>query len=450
MKRFALTDRQIAAVRSTTTATQLTDGAGLYLKLQWGPDGQPSGKGHQWRFDYTRPTTGKRNTLSLGAYPTVTLAMAREGAQAARTQVAQGVDPGAAKDAAQAEQRAAVAVVAVAQQRAAQGLAAAGSLQGVCQDYHARNVGNREWTALHAQQWIAMLDRHVFRANPAVSAKPIGTITPADVLALISPLESKGMDPSARCVRKYLTQVFDYAMVLELCKGNPAYAVRSIAKKNVVLGHNAAVTTAAELAAVLRSINAWATPVTRAALQVQVACFQRPGNTASMRWEHLDLDAATWTIPAAEMKGKRVRKEQGAAHVVPLPRQVVALLRSLQPLTQASGWVFESPQKPGHPITNDTMTLALGAMGLRGKQSAHGFRATARTMLREACKVNAEVIECHLAHTGATVGLDGTMRIDALGSAYNRATHLDERKVMAQQWADYLDSLTAPALKLVA
>lgn len=456
-KRFALTDRQIAAVRAADKRTQLTDGQGLYLKLQWAPAGQPAGNGHQWRFDYTRPTTGKRNTLSLGAYPAVTLSQARERAQEARTQVAQGVDPGEAKERAQRAQEAAAVAVVEARERAGRGLAPAGTLQGVCEDYHGRNLRTGRWTALHAEQWLAMLERHVFRAHPAVALRPVQDVRPADVLAILEPLEAAAMGPSAAAVRKYLTQAFNFAMVVmpDTCRGNPAYAVRSVVKADTGRGHNAAVVTEGALRAVLALITEWPTPVTRAALLVQATCFQRPGNTAGMRWENLDLDAATWTIPASEMKGRQDRKANGSDHVVPLPRQVVELLRTLQPLTGASGWVFESPQVAGQPISNDTMTLALGAMGLRGTQSAHGFRATARTMLRERLHVNSEVIEAHLAHIGATVGLDGSMRVDALGAAYNRATHLQERRVMAQQWADYLDTLVTPAapavpLRLVA
>lgn len=441
-KRFALTDRQLATVRATDKRTQLTDGQGLYLKLQW-VNGQPAGNGHQWRFDYTRPTTGKRNTLSLGAYPAVTLAQARERAQEARAQVAQGIDPGEVKERAQAAQKAAAAAAAQAQERAGRGLAPAGTLRGVCEDYHGRNVRTGKWTALHAEQWLSMLERHVFRAHPAIAGKPVEEVRPADVLAILEPIEAAGMGPSAAAVRKYLTQVFNFAMVVmpDICRGNPAHAVRAVVKSDAGRGHNAAVVTEADLRRVLDAIQAWPTPITRAALWVQVTCFQRPGNTATMRWAHLDLDAALWVIPAAEMKGDRTRKTRGADHAVPLPRQIVALLRGLQPLSSESGWVFESPAIPGRPITNDTMTLALGAMGLRGTQSAHGFRATARTMLRERLGVNSEVIEAHLAHIGATVGLDGTMRIDALGGAYNRATHLDERRSMAQRWADYLDAL---------
>jgi integrase len=103
--------------------------------------------------------------------------------------------------------------------------------------------------------------------------------------------------------------------------------------------------------------------------------------------------------------------------------------------------VFESPNNPGLPITNDTLTNALRNMGFGEKQTAHGFRATARTMLPEQLGVQPQYVEAQLAHVGGNQDADGVIRHDALGAAYNRATFLDQRKVVVQQWADYLDQL---------
>jgi integrase len=445
--RRELDDKSIRAVRATDKRTQLTDGAGLYLKLQWGPDGQPSGRGHQWRLDYTRPAGavngkgepagGKRNTLSLGAYPTVSLAQAREAAEAVRVQVAQGIDPGSAKTAVAAAQEAAERAADEARTRAAQGLAKAGTLQGVAQDLHAHKLGNGDWTAQNAAQWLGMLTRYAF---PVIGTMAIAAVTPKDILACVQPLEKAGMIPSSRCVRKFLSQVFRYAMVLQLCPGDPAYAIRDVVKQRVTAGHNPAATNPVELTRVLRAILAWPTVVTRAALQVQAALFQRPGDTRSMRWADVDLDAGVWVI-TPEDHTKIANSLGGAPHTVPLPRQIVDLLRSLHPLTGGSEWVFESPMKPAHPITNDTLTNALRNMGLGAVQTAHGFRATARTMLPEQLGAQAQHVEMQLAHSNGMQTTDGRMLHDPLGKAYNRATWVAERRVMLQQWADYLDSL---------
>jgi integrase len=453
MKRFALTDQQVKNITPTKAkgVTQLTDGQGLYLKLQWAPDGQPSGRGHQWRFDYTRPTNSKRNTLSLGAYPAITLALARDGAAKARSLVAQGTDPGAVKEASQEAQKAADLVVKVERERADEGLAAAGTLQGVAEDCHGRRLRTGKWTALHAGQWLGMMKRHVFAAWPAISRKPIGDVTAADVLAIVEPLEVARMRATADCVRKYLTQVFNYAMIHKLCQGNPAYAARAEIIHTGTLGNNPAATRPETLRPVLLAIQAWPTVVTRAALQMQAMLFQRPADTCGMRWADVDLDAGVWTIQAGP-RTKLHKSLGGAPHVVPLSRQAVALLRTLHPLTGSSEWVFESPNKPRHPITNDTLTNALRNMGFGDVQTAHGFRATARTMIDERLGMPASHIEAHLAHSGGMQKVDGSIARDPLSRAYNRATWLDQRVVMVQAWADYLETLVSGAavLKLAA
>lgn len=429
MKRNALTDRQVATVKPTAGVTQLTDGQGLYLKLQWA-EGKPAGKGHQWRFDYTRPTTGKRNTLSLGAYPLTTLQKAREEAEKARKLVAEGVDPGAVKDELKAQQAVAVQAQVVDIERKAKGLAPAGTLLGVAENFHADKLATKDWTELHAEQWLGM----VRRCLPAqVALMPIADVKPVHILAdVVRPLEKAGKIATSRTVRKYLTQVFDYAEVLELRTGNPARAVRSQVAQNVShqLGNNPAATKPEQLKGVLLAIRAWSVPVTRAALQVQAALFQRPSDTCAMKWTDIDLNGAVWTIKAAP-RSKIAKSLKGEDHIVPLPRQVVALLRTLKPLTGHTPFVFYSPSETGRAITNDTLTNALRSMGLGDVQTAHGFRATARTMIRQYLRFDSDIIEAQLAHTSS----------EELGSAYDRAKWIEERAPMLQAWADYLDGL---------
>lgn len=427
-KRVApLTDAQVKNARAGK-ATQLTDGQGLYLKLFADRD-------HSWRFDFRSPVTGKRNTLVLGSYPAVGLKLAREKAQDARTLIAQGVDPAGQREAAKAEVKAVAQVVAVRDERTLKNFAPAGTLKGVCQDFHELHSGNGNWTELHADQWLSMMTRKVFDRFPAISAKPIGEVTPDEVLEIIQSIEQEKQIPTSRAVRKYLSTVFQYAERKGYSKGDAAHAIKPDTVRKFRGGNNPAVTTPKALAAILELIRQWPTLVTRVALMAQVALFQRPGNTCSMQWPHVDLDAGLWVIPADEMK-----MDTGEDHVVPLPTQLVAELRVLQKITGHSQWVFLSPQNTGGPITNDTLTNAMRSMGLGGKQTAHGFRATARTMLDEIHDVPMKFIEAQLAHA-AGIESNGGIKRDPLGRAYNRATHLDQRAAMIQKWADYLDSL---------
>lgn len=447
MKTQALRPQQLDAARATDTAAQLTDGAGLYLKLQW-VDGKRHPKGHSWRFNYTRPTTKARNTMVLGQYPGLSLADARAKAATLRAMVSQGVDPMEQR----AEEATAVAtaqaIVLADNTRTAKGFAPAGTLQGVCQDFHELQVSNGNWSIDHAAGWLSMFVRKVF-TNRALSSKAIGDVSPIEVRDLLAGIEQAGQVPTARALRKYLGNVWDYAISHGLAT---VCAPRVIAKQLTQRhkgGNNPAVTTGAELAPLLAAIRDYGNLVTRAALMVQVVCFQRPSDTCAMRWEHLDLDAGLWTIPAASddvnASTKLANSLSGHDHVSPLPRQLVAELRELQTLTGYQAWVFPSMhhQRDGQCIANDALSQALRDMGYKGQQTPHGLRATARTMIEEELDIRAVYIEAQLAHKAGIEGLSGAVKRDVLGTAYNRATHLEKRVAMIQRWADYLDALLA-------
>jgi integrase len=454
MKTNALRPQQLDAARSTDTnpktgkpITQLTDGAGLYLKLQW-IDGKRHPKGHSWRFDYTRPTTKARNTMVLGTYPGLSLADARAKAAELRGMVSNGVDP--------MERRAAATALAVAAQQAtaadaerdAKGFAPAGTLQGVAQDYHELQVSNGNWSDDHAAGWLSMFSRKVF-TNRALSLKPIADVTPIEVRDLLAGIEQSGQVPTARALRKYMGNVWDYAISHGLATVNAPKVIAQQLNRRHKGGNNPAVTTGEALAPVLRAIRDYEGQITRAALMVQVTCFQRPSDTCAMRWDQLDLDAGLWFIPAesddAGGTSKIATSLSGNDHVSPLPRQLVAELRALQTVTGWSEWVFPSysSQREGLPIANDALSQALRDMGFKGQQTPHGLRATARTMIEEVLDIRAVYIEAQLAHKAGVEGLSGGVKRDVLGTAYNRATHLDKRVAMIQKWADYLDSLLA-------
>lgn len=463
MKANALTDKQIQAAKpgdlnpkTGKPITQLTDGMGLYLKLFFDRD-----RGHSWRFDYTRPTNKLRNTLVFGTYPAMSLKEARQRATKAREQVACGIDPAEQRDSAKEAAEAAQRAIALADERKLRNLAPAGTFQGVCEDYHAQQVQNGNWTELHAAQWLAMFTRKVF-ADKALALKPFGQVTAVELKDLLAQIEAAGQVPTARALRKYLGNVYDYAIALGLATTCLPRVIAKQLKQRHKGGNNPAVTTPEALAPVLRLIRDYGNPIFRAALMLQVVCFQRPSDTAAARWADIDLEAGLWFIRAESEddagETKIGRSLNGHDHVSPLPRQMVAELRALREVTGNSEWVFPSmsAERRGLPINNDGLSQALRDMGLKGQQTPHGFRATARTMIEEQLDIRAKYIEAQLAHAAGIEGLDGGMRRDLLGAAYNRATHLEKRVHMVQAWADYLDSLlaaeavTAEPLKLAA
>ena len=172
-------------------------------------------------------------------------------------------------------------------------------------------------------------------------------------------------------------------------------------------------------------------PIVRTALQLAPLLYQRPGNLREMEWAELDLDAATWTIPSMKMKRTKQEKEQGEAHVVPLPTQAVALLRGLHPLTGHGRYVFHGERSHDRPISDNSVRSALYALGFGKEQTWHGFRASARTMLVDELNLDPLAIEANLAHAVK----------DSNGRSYNRTQYLKQRGAQIQQWADYLDKL---------
>ena len=178
--------------------------------------------------------------------------------------------------------------------------------------------------------------------------------------------------------------------------------------------------------------------LTRGALMLSALLFQRPGNIRAMRWSALDLDgdAPVWTIPSLEMKRSRYEKQNGRPHLVPLATQAVVILKDLYPLTGHGTYVFPSILGGGRPMSENTVNTALRRLGYdKYSATAHGFRAMARTLLVERLNVNPEAVEAQLAH-----GKSGP-----LGAAYDRAEFMSQRRLMMQQWADYLDRLRTDA-----
>jgi integrase len=173
--------------------------------------------------------------------------------------------------------------------------------------------------------------------------------------------------------------------------------------------------------------------VVRAALQLAALVFLRPGSELrEARWEEFDLEEGTWHVPAHRMKRQRAGKEDGPDHLVPLSRQAVAILRELYPSTGSGPVVFRGEKGADRPISENTLNAALDTMGFTSDQHrAHGFRASARTMLHERLGWDPVVVEAQLAHSVK----------DALGRAYNRTTFADQRREMLQAWADYCDQL---------
>lgn len=423
-----LSDKAIrAALKRAAEAgspVKLADGAGLRL------DCQPSGTGW-WRLRYR--FGGRQSMLSLGVYPDVPLALARQRRAEAHAQIAAGSDPSEARKAAKAAEVA--RTVARALHEAGEPLP--GTFEAVARAW-LETVHRSKVSAGHAARTETRFVQDVF---PWIGTRPIAELEAPELLAMLRRITDRGAIETAHRAKDACGQVFRYGIAAGHCTRNPAADLRD-ALPAVQTRHLAAIVEPKQAGQLLRDVAEYAGhPVTRAALQLSALLLLRPGELRAMRWDWVDLDAATLTVPAEVMKRKKADKENGPPHLVPLARQAVDILRDLQALTGGGPFVFPSVTAPKvRCMSENTVRSALRRMGYgNDDMTAHGFRAMARTMAAERLGAVPEVIEAQLAHAVP----------DALGRAYNRTQYLDQRRVLMSQWADYLDTLREGAKVLM-
>jgi len=385
-----LTDVAVRNAKPREKPFKLADERALYLLVT------PTG-GKLWRFNYR--FGDKHKTIALGAYPDVSLARAREKRDEARRLLADGIDPLA--------------------QRKADKVATAETFRTVTEEFLAQR--QPIWAPNHYDKVKARLEW----LYPYIGDRPVSAVQASELLGPLRAIEAAGKGETAARTRLVAGQVFRYAIAAGKAQHDPTIALRG-ALAPVKPGHHAAVTEPKAFGALLRAIDGYAgEPVSCAALKLLPLVFVRPGELRLAEWAELDLDGATWTIPGRRMK-------TGTDHIVPLSTQAVAILRALHPLTGNRQLVFPSLRSRGRPISENTLNAALRRLGYaKDAMTAHGFRASARTMLDEVLGVRVELIEHQLAHAVR----------DPLGRAYNRTAHLAERRAMMQKWADYCDGL---------
>ena len=379
-----------------------SDGKGLYLHVKEA--------GKYWRMAYR--FQGKQRTLAIGVYPNVSLADARRATEAAKVQLANGIDPSLAKREA----------------RHADRVAAATTYEAVAREFHQLKLDS--WSEAHAGKWLRMNEMYLF---PEIGRMAISTITAKRVLDALRKVEAKGILSTAQDLQQMAGQVFRYALQTDRIAQNPIPDLKGALKPHVPQ-HFAAITDPQEVGKLLRAIDGYSgSPVTRLALQLAALFFQRPGNIRSLEWTWVDLDNAMVTIPPAQMKRRKHEKVNGRPHLIPLATQALAILKEVQTIAGGGIYVFPGARSRQRPMSNNTMNAALKRLDYgTDDHVSHGFRAMARTMLAERIKgINNDMVEAQLGH-----GKSGP-----LGSAYDRAEYLEQRRHMMQVWADYLEQL---------
>jgi integrase len=400
---ITLSETQVRNAKPSDKPVRLYDDRGLYLEVS------PRG-GKWWRLKYS--FAGKPRLLSLGTYPDIGLKAVRQRRDEARRLIAQGVDPSAARRA----------------EKVTRSQAATNSFEAVAREWHA-TVHVEKVSAGHAARTLIRLEQDVF---PWLGGLPIADVKPPHLLQTMRRIEARGAIETAHRALQACGQVFRYAIATGRAERDPTPDLRG-ALRPVLVEHMAAITDPRRVGELLRAIEAYkGMPLMRAALQLAPLVFVRPGELRKAEWVEVDIDAAEWRIPAERMKRTRQQKLSGAAHIVPLSRQAVAVLRDLHPLTGHGRYLFPSPRTRERPMSDNGVLSALRRMGFpKDEMTGHGFRAMARTLLAERLNVDEAVIEAQLAHAVR----------DSLGRAYNRTEFLAQRRKMLQTWADYLDKL---------
>lgn len=384
---------------------RLTDSGGLYLEVS------PSGS-KRWFWKLYKD--GKESRLALGSYPAVSLKAARIARDTARRQKSEGIDPVQAK------------IV----KKLKASTAAGDTFEAAAREW--LEQGKPGWSDTHYVREKRNLEKDMI---PFLGRMAIRKIEPVELLAVIRKVEARGALSVADRVLLTAHSVWAYAVATGRADRDITGEIRKALKPHLKKNYPA-ITEPDELAGLLRASHAYkGGPLVRAALQLAPILFQRPGNLRTMRWADVDLEAGLWSIPSEDMKRTKAEKINGQPHVVPLPRQAVALLKELKFLTGGGEFVLHGLRDRKAPMSEAAVNAALASMGYKGLHTWHGYRATGRTILRQVLKYPADVIEAQLAHVGQITH----------GGAYDRATHLDERVEMIQTWADYLDKLAAGA-----
>ena len=395
---MALTDTFVKQVKTTDKAggDKYADGGSMFLLVKVA--------GKYWRMDYR--FADKRKTLALGTYPEVSLAKARKRREAARELLADGIDPSESKRA----------------DKLASAGAAANTFKLIALEWHAMKA--KSTSPGTTQKRLRHLETHIL---PSIGNRPIDAIKPPEVLALLRKVEAAGTAYTAGRMREICGQVFRYAIQTGKTEHDPAAAMRGSLQK-VTTNHRPALTTRREFGEFVRDLRdtTRADPLTKLCARFGLLTWTRPKELRQAKWEQFDMEACEWRIPAMAMKtGKHLQ-----AHTVALSPQAMAILPALKDLSGHTDRLFPSGGSNGGVISENTINNLFRRIGYKDKQSHHGLRASARSLLSER-GWQTEALERQLDHKEANQAV----------AAYARSQHLDERRRFMSDWGALVAAL---------
>ena len=392
-----LTELHCKNAKPQEKACRLSDAEGLYLEVM------PNGSKY-WRLKYR--LHGKESRYAIGVYDKISLKEARIERDAAKKLIAQGIHPSHQKQ----------AIKEAAKQNAEN------TFQAVAEEWF--NLKSHEWSDKYAKKVRQGLEKNIYYY---IGKRPIADIKPPELLTVLRQMESRGALDTTQRTNQICSQIFKYGIQTGRCEWNAAQNLAGATKRHKK--EHFRTIEQEQLPAFIQALERNEPRLysfTRRALWLCLLTFVRPGELRQMRWEDLDLEKGLWTIPAFMMKKRQ-------EHIIPLSTQATTLIKEQREEFKMfnTPWVFPSQRGPAKPMSDGTLNKAIRRLGFGDDLVAHGFRALARTAIREKLGYDSEIIEKQLAHKSP----------GPLGEAYDRTKFLDDRKKMMQDWADFVDTV---------
>lgn len=400
-----LTKTQVFNAKPGDREVKLSDGGGLYLLVT-----ATGGKHWRWKYRFN----GKEKKMAFGSFPEVGLAEARELHADSRKLLRAGVDPMAQRRSERVEAR----------------RESDSSFEAVSLRWH------EHWSADknpdYAADVMIRLTRDIF---PSIGHLPLEKVTAPDIVATVKKIDDRGAHEIALRSLQNIGQVFRYAIANGLASRNPAADFKPVDIIRPTPVANMARVEIDELPTLLRKIeNYEGSVVTRLAMRLMALTFVRTSELIEGKWPEVNWRKKLWVIPAERMK--QIRGLVGTKpHYVPLSDQTIDVLESLYEITGHGELMFPHQWDKTKTMSKNTILEALYRMGYKGEMTGHGFRGVAATVLHEKWKIadplKEQYIDLQLAH----------IRRNNVKAAYDHSKHMDQRTVMMQWWADYLDQV---------
>jgi integrase len=428
-----LTDKAVRAAAPKEKAYKLADSSGLHLSV--------SPKNHKsWRFKYR--FEGKEQLLTLGVYPDVTLAEAREKRNDARKILREGRDP---RNAA----------------RRAKIVGDRGKFQTfeqAAREWH--ELQRPRWKPVHSNDVITSLERDIF---PNLGSLPMDEIDKPLLLSVLRKIEGRGAVETSRRVKQRVSAIYRYANAHGAGLENPANDINDALAPLPPSNRYPALTDVSAIKVMIADIDrAGSSPVNRYASRFLALTAQRPGMVRHLEWSELtginwntmqsDDIGASWTVPANKIKQElHLRSDEEFDHTVPLSRQAVESLRAVRVLTGNARFVFPSALSGLVPISENTIGYLYNREGYKGRHVPHGWRSSFSTIMNELAErelghdlrqfADRMIIDLMLAHT--------PQGMSATELRYNRARYMTRRRELAQQWADLIMEGAIPVVEIL-